>query len=82
MMTGPNTGLGSNSMIVMIEAQIKYIVEAIQLLKKTKSELLEVKEEALKEFNKEIQMRHESAVWATGCKTRICNWKFPFMGTK
>src|SRR6266404_1347673 len=33
---GPNTGLGHNSVVLMIEAQVRYVMESLQLMKRRK----------------------------------------------
>ena len=44
MMLGPNTGLGHNSMIYMIESQTNYVVDAIQKMISQNIRSIEVKE--------------------------------------
>jgi cation diffusion facilitator CzcD-associated flavoprotein CzcO len=67
---GPNTNLGHNSIIFMLEAQIGYIVDAIRLLRETGARSLEVKPEVQRAFDAEMQARLEQSVWSSGCS----NW--------
>lgn len=72
-MTGPNTGLGHNSMIFMIECQTRYIVDAIKKQKAQRvaggSGVLEVKAEVQKQYNETIQSNLEGTVWQTNCSS-------------
>ena len=62
---GPNTGLGHSSMILMIEAQVKYMVKAIQAVPDDK--YLSVKSQAMQTYNEELQKHLAKSIWATGC---------------
>jgi cation diffusion facilitator CzcD-associated flavoprotein CzcO len=65
---GPNTGLGHNSMIYMIESQIHYILGALSLLKERNIDSLEPKQEAQEAFNRKLQTGLADTVWnAGGC---------------
>ena len=66
---GPNTGLGHNSMIVMMEAQYHYIIGAIEHVRKTIVPALDVKRGVMRAFNAELQRRMRGTVWATGCSS-------------
>ncbi len=61
---GPNTNLGHNSIIFMIECQTNYIVDCIQQMKKRRLRSLEVKPEVQRAFNEEIQGALNQTVWA------------------
>lgn len=67
MMYGPNTNLGGNSIIFMIECQARYIVQALQQLREHRA--LEVTPQAFERYNKELRERLSKMVWATGCKS-------------
>ncbi|WP_339516785.1 flavin-containing monooxygenase [Pseudomonas sp. RL_15y_Pfl2_60] len=65
---GPNTGLGHNSMVYMIESQIHYVLAALNRLKKYNLQSLEVKREAQDAFNRKLQNKLGTTVWnAGGC---------------
>ncbi|AYC32644.1 NAD(P)/FAD-dependent oxidoreductase [Pseudomonas cavernae] len=65
---GPNTGLGHNSMVYMIESQIHYVLGALDLLDQRQLRSLEVKREAQDKFNAKLQGTLGSTVWnAGGC---------------
>lgn len=66
---GPNTGLGHNSMIFMMEAQYRYILGAIAHLKRMNARALDVKPGVMHAFNDDLQRRMRGTVWATGCSS-------------
>jgi hypothetical protein len=70
LMTGPNTGLAHNSMIVMIEAQTKYIMSALKQMKKHKVKSYNLRPESLISYNQTINHRMAKTVWSIGgCKS-------------
>ena len=73
MMVGPNTGLGHNSVIFMIEAQTNYIIDALKKLrKKGRGHLtgsVDVKRQTQELFNKKLYEELEGTVWQTGCQS-------------
>ncbi|MGI6873791.1 flavin-containing monooxygenase [Amycolatopsis sp. 3B14] len=67
---GPNTGLGHNSVVFMIESQIRYVAEAIRLVEQTGAGALEPRAEVQERFNAEIQQKLAKGVWTQGgCKS-------------
>jgi cation diffusion facilitator CzcD-associated flavoprotein CzcO len=64
---GPNTGLGHNSMVYMIESQISYVLDALKTMEKRGVGRLEVRREVVDRFADELAEKHEGAVWNTGC---------------
>ncbi len=64
---GPNTGLGHSSMVLMIEAQVAYIMSCVRTLEAKKAKQIEVKSEIQISYNKEIQSRLKDTVWNSGC---------------
>ncbi len=64
---GPNTNLGHNSIIVMLEAQSRYIVQCLEHLADTGVTTLEVREDATRRFNETLQRDLGAMVWSTGC---------------
>lgn len=63
---GPNTGLGHNSMIFMIESQVRYIMQALKTMKRRKLAALEVRQQALRSYNDRLQQMLKGTVWSTG----------------
>jgi hypothetical protein len=68
-MTGPNTGLGHNSMIVMIEGQARYVREAICLLRDRGLASLEPRHDVQAAYNAWLARRHARTVWSSGCSS-------------
>lgn len=67
LIVGPNTGLGHSSMVFMIEAQIRYILGGLKLMRKRELRLLDVRPEAQARYNQELHARLERTVWSSGC---------------
>jgi cation diffusion facilitator CzcD-associated flavoprotein CzcO len=67
LLLGPNTGLGHNSIIHMIESQIDHLVAAVDRLREPEVAALDVRPERLTSFVDEVDARHEGLVWASGC---------------
>jgi cation diffusion facilitator CzcD-associated flavoprotein CzcO len=66
MLLGPNTGLGHNSVVLMIEAQVRYTMNCLKLMKRRKQRVLEVRPEIQKSFVEEIYRRMSRTVWQSG----------------
>lgn len=69
MLMGPNTGLGHNSMVFMIESQVNHVLGCMAEAERQRASLSEVKEEALRRFNGVLQPRLRRSVWASGCQS-------------
>jgi cation diffusion facilitator CzcD-associated flavoprotein CzcO len=65
MATGPNTGVGTTSVVYMIEQSIEFITRMIEAAGSTN--MLSVKQTVQDEFNKDIQAALDNSVWASGC---------------
>lgn len=57
MMYGPNTNLGHNSIIIMLEAQARYIAQCIENMEQAGISAISVKPEVEATYNEEIQAR-------------------------
>ncbi|CAF3373626.1 unnamed protein product [Rotaria socialis] len=66
LLLGPNTGLGHNSVIVMIEAQIHYIAEALLYMEEHNVRTLDIKQDVHDEFNHKLQAKLKNTVWQSG----------------
>jgi len=64
MMYGPNTNLGHNSIILMIEAQAKYITQCIGRLVDDDLRSIDVKEDEMLSYHQNIQKRLRGMIWA------------------
>jgi cation diffusion facilitator CzcD-associated flavoprotein CzcO len=63
---GPNTGLGHNSVVFMIESQIRYVSDAIAMVERGRADALTVRPEVQEDFNEQIQRKLEKGVWSQG----------------
>ena len=63
---GPNTGLGHNSVVFMIESQIRYVADAIAAVDKAGAQALAPTRAAQDRFNQELQDKLAGSVWNTG----------------
>ena len=63
---GPNTGLGHNSVVFMIESQINYVADAITACDKAGAQALVPTRSAQDRFNAELQEKLATSVWNSG----------------
>ena len=67
MLMGPNTGLGHNSVLLMIETQVKYILQCLKWLAPHRGrplmDAIEVREDVQKTYNDRLQQRFDKSVW-------------------
>ncbi|WP_345814675.1 NAD(P)/FAD-dependent oxidoreductase [Paraburkholderia sp. PREW-6R] len=66
MIVGPNTGLGHNSMVFMIESQVEYILRALQTINAGRVAAIEVRPHVERAYNERIQQKLGRAIWSTG----------------
>lgn len=66
LMVGPNTGLGHNSQVFMIEAQARYIVDTLRRVHRRGADSVEVRPEVEQSFNDWLDGRMVDTVWQTG----------------
>jgi cation diffusion facilitator CzcD-associated flavoprotein CzcO len=69
MVVGPNTGLGHNSLVFMIESQVDYIVAALLRLRRSGRRAIEVRPDVQARSYAEVQERLKKTVWASGCRS-------------
>ena len=69
MVVGPNTGLGHNSLVFMIEAQMNYIVGALSRMRAAGQRKLELRPEVQQASYRDVQRRLRRTVWASGCRS-------------
>ncbi|MEU0512849.1 NAD(P)/FAD-dependent oxidoreductase [Amycolatopsis sp. NPDC006125] len=66
---GPNTNLGGNSIVYMLESQARYIVQAVRALASRPGVALDVKPEVAARFDTVLQRKLGRSVW-----TRCSSW--------
>jgi cation diffusion facilitator CzcD-associated flavoprotein CzcO len=70
-MYGPNTNLGHNSIIYMLESQYEYLLRAMRTMRERGLGRLEVREDVQRAFNEDVQKRLKNTVWNAG---RCASW--------
>ncbi|SNR80375.1 Predicted flavoprotein CzcO associated with the cation diffusion facilitator CzcD [Haloechinothrix alba] len=63
---GPNTGLGHNSVVFMIESQVRYTMEAMRIVERQGADALRVRGDAQERFQEHIQRKLDKGVWTQG----------------
>jgi cation diffusion facilitator CzcD-associated flavoprotein CzcO len=66
LLLGPNSGLGHNSVVVMVEAQIDYLVSALRYARAHGVRTVEPRPEAQAAFRAEVDQRMRTTMFATG----------------
>lgn len=64
--TGPNTGIGHTSAIVVIEAQMNYMISSIKSLSVNNNKVIEVKADAENRYTQHIHKEMAKTVWKSG----------------
>jgi cyclohexanone monooxygenase len=67
MLYGPNTNVGSNSVIFMLEAQARYIVRALKYMRRKRKSYVAVRPTAMADFIAKIDKWMGGTVWLTRC---------------
>jgi cation diffusion facilitator CzcD-associated flavoprotein CzcO len=65
-LTGPNTGLGHNSLVYMIEAQLDYLMDALRKIEARRATRVEVRLAVQEAYNQDLQSRMGRTVWNSG----------------
>jgi len=65
-LVGPNTGLGHNSIVFMIESQLNYVPDALRTMDARGAASVDVRPEAQAAFNERIQAQLRKTVWNSG----------------
>lgn len=66
MLLGPHTALGHNSVVIMIEAQVGYIVDALRQMRDVGIPAINVRAEAQARFTVALESRLAGTVWQDG----------------
>jgi cation diffusion facilitator CzcD-associated flavoprotein CzcO len=66
MLVGPNTGLGHNSIVFMIESQVNYVISALRQMRASGVATVEPRADAQAEWNRSIDERLQGTVWNSG----------------
>ncbi|EEE36456.1 cyclohexanone monooxygenase [Rhodobacteraceae bacterium KLH11] len=66
MLLGPHTGLGHNSVVLMIEAQVGHIGRVLTAMQQKGLRSVEADTAKQAEFTREMQDRHANSIWQAG----------------
>ncbi|MCW2613450.1 MAG: FAD-dependent pyridine nucleotide-disulfide oxidoreductase [Frankiales bacterium] len=70
LLVGPNTGLGHNSIVYMIESQIAYVLDALEKSEQQGVAAFEPRQDVQDAWNDDLQERLQGTVWnAGGCSS-------------
>ncbi|AKF04090.1 flavin-containing monooxygenase [Sandaracinus amylolyticus] len=69
LLMGPNTGLGHNSMVFMIESQARYARQCIEVLRDKRLRALDVRPSVQSAFNRTLEEKLRHTVWSAGCQS-------------
>ncbi|PTQ89013.1 flavin-containing monooxygenase [Agitococcus lubricus] len=64
---GPNTNLGHNSIVYMLESQFAYIMDAIKQMRQHQWSYVNVRQQVQGVYNQWVQKQVKNSVWDGGC---------------
>ncbi|MBS62097.1 NAD(P)/FAD-dependent oxidoreductase [Salinisphaera sp.] len=67
MLYGPNTNLGHNSIVYMLESQIAYVMSALEVLEQGGHRFMDVDADVQDRFNSDLQEQIRHTVWDKDC---------------
>lgn len=66
MLLGPNTGLGHNSVIMMMESQMRYLLSALDYMAANDVAEIEIGKDQQSAWNRKLEQRLATSVWNDG----------------
>lgn len=69
MLYGPNTNLGHNSILYMLESQFAYVLKCLQTLEQPGLRYIDVKPQVQQRFNRHLQQVIRHSIWEQGCNS-------------
>jgi hypothetical protein len=66
MLQGPNTGLGHNSIVFIIESQLTYAMDALRKMDALGAAVFDTRQDAQDAYNERVQAESEGTVWTEG----------------
>ncbi len=70
---GPNTNLAHSSIIFMLEAQIRYVMQCIRMLLDPGLAFMNVKMSEQRKYGEQMQAQLKRSVWVAGCNSWYVN---------
>ncbi len=69
LLAGPNSGLGHNSIVFMIEAQVHWIMQALKAMQQSGARTISVSHASYQRALAEMAKRSRNTVWQSGCRS-------------
>lgn len=69
MILGPNSGLGHSSIILIIETQVRYIVNVLKRMSDLGAKQIQARADAANKFDQMIQHKMQDTVWMGNCQS-------------
>jgi cation diffusion facilitator CzcD-associated flavoprotein CzcO len=69
MLYGPNTNLGHNSILYMLESQFGYVLKCLEVLEQPGLRYMDVKPQVQQRFNQHLQQVIRHSIWEQGCNS-------------
>ena len=73
MLYGPNTNLSHSSILLMLEAQMHYVLQCLNTLEQQGASSMDVKPERQAHYVTKLQNKLSSTVWQSGCSSWYLN---------
>lgn len=70
---GPNTNLAHSSIIFMLEAQVRYVMQCIRMLLDPGLAFMNVKMSEQRKYGEQMQAQLKRSVWVAGCNSWYVN---------
>ncbi|MEZ0168638.1 flavin-containing monooxygenase [Microvirga sp. TS319] len=69
MLYGPNTNLGHNSILQMLEAQFNYVLQALAFQRKSNVGATSIREDVFEAYDRKVQAEIQKSAWAGNCNS-------------
>jgi hypothetical protein len=70
---GPNTNQGGNSIIIILEAQVAYVLSALRQMRRRGVRAVDVRRDVMEAYNRELEVALARTVWSDGCQSYFKN---------
>ncbi|NNF66837.1 MAG: NAD(P)/FAD-dependent oxidoreductase [Gammaproteobacteria bacterium] len=69
MLQGPNSGLGHNSVIFMLEVQVRYVIDLLQQMQLRQWQAVQPRRQAYDAYNLSLNKNLKKMIWSGGCRS-------------
>ncbi|MDE1942040.1 MAG: NAD(P)/FAD-dependent oxidoreductase [Betaproteobacteria bacterium] len=66
---GPNSGLGHNSVVFMLEAQAHWVLQALRTARRRQARTIALRPGSYQKTGREMARRSRTTVWESGCRS-------------